>query len=380
MPIKVIVPKNSSFLLPDLFGVVDYLVVDAVPDTVMPSLIAGFGTSDDASFTYVIKGTDFSVGMIRGRPFITTGMLETITYTPSTGGGIVVTDIDIDMSVFSSTVAADATGRNPLAVESYLMKQSWDITLGQGDDVAPAKTLVGDGKALYLRGNDRIHGGGGNDDLFGGAGRDKLFGDAGDDRLDGGIGVDVLRGGAGNDTLLGGSDAKADKLFGGLGDDTLVGGNGGARMLGGGGNDSLEGGGGGDTLRGGKGADILWGYGANDTIAGETGNDLLYGDGGDDDLDGGRGNDALTGGFGSDVFRFRDGDGHDTITDFQPGGPVDIVNLAAVTEIVDFADLSDTHMRQVGDDVVIDDGAGLVITLLDVNMARLSSDHFDFAI
>ncbi len=48
---------------------------------------------------------------------------------------------------------------------------------------------------------------------------------------------------------------------------------------------------------------------------------------GHDTLDAGPGNDLLTGASGSDVFVFRDGDGDDEITDFEPGS--DVIDVTA---------------------------------------------------
>ncbi len=65
-----------------------------------------------------------------------------------------------------------------------------------------------------------------------------------------------------------------------------------------------------DTLKGGAG---------NDTIKGNAGNDKIYGDAGNDSLYGGKGNDNLLGGAGNDVFYYAQGDGNDTIADFEAG-------------------------------------------------------------
>jgi Ca2+-binding RTX toxin-like protein len=54
-----------------------------------------------------------------------------------------------------------------------------------------------------------------------------------------------------------------------------------------------------------------------------TGNDLanhITGNTGNNVIDGGKGDDLLTGGGGSDTFVIHKGDGHDTITDFNPTG------------------------------------------------------------
>lgn len=55
-----------------------------------------------------------------------------------------------------------------------------------------------------------------------------------------------------------------------------------------------------------------------------------------------------------------------------------MIILGGVTAITDFADLRDNHMAQVGADVVIDDGAGLTITLQDVDLGDLGARDFIF--
>ncbi len=138
-----------------------------------------------------------------------------------------------------------------------------------------------------------------DDNLDGGDGNDTLYGYTGDDTLAGGTGNDLVYGGDGNDEITGGSGD--DTVSGGAGNDTISGDAGNDDMFGGDGNDEMSGGSGNDTLQGGDG---------NDVMTGGDGNDALKGD---------RGDDILTGGAGADFFSFRADDGHDTITDFNPG-------------------------------------------------------------
>ena len=72
-----------------------------------------------------------------------------------------------------------------------------------------------------------------------------------------------------------------------------------------------------DTIYGGAGTDTLIGGAGNDELYGEKGNDSLHGGAGSDSLWGGAGDDILTGGGGADIFYYKDGDGNDTITDFN---------------------------------------------------------------
>lgn len=83
--------------------------------------------------------------------------------------------------------------------------------------------------------------------------------------------------------------------------------------------DNLVGGIGADTLAGLSGNDTLSGLGAQDRLSGDAGDDLLYGGSGADVLDGGTGRDTLWGGSAADVFVFQQGDGLDSLRDFQNG-------------------------------------------------------------
>ena len=74
------------------------------------------------------------------------------------------------------------------------------------------------------------------------------------------------------------------------------------------GNSKLYGQNGNDTLVGGIGRDSLVGGSGKDSLNGGKGNDTLYG---------GLGNDILSGGAGTDLFLYYNGDGNDTIKDFE---------------------------------------------------------------
>ncbi|MCW1918051.1 Hint domain-containing protein [Rhodobacter sp. KR11] len=97
---------------------------------------------------------------------------------------------------------------------------------------------------------------------------------------------------------------------------------------------------------GGDNADLLFGGAGNDTISGGTGDDHILG---------GAGNDSLTLGTGSDILDLVNGDGQDTVTDFNmtlvSGKTTDQLNVA------DLLDLNGNPVR-VNDVVVTDDGFG----------------------
>ncbi|MEA5517949.1 calcium-binding protein [Limnoraphis robusta Tam1] len=137
---------------------------------------------------------------------------------------------------------------------------------------------IPDGSPLEVIGTDD------SETLEGKQGNDLVAGLFGDDTLFGNSGDDVLRG-----------DANSRSPGGSGGDDVISGGAG---------NDQIGGKAGNDLLSGDEGDDLIWGDAGNDTIMGVTGNDTLTGD-------------DFSGGSGSDLFVFGNGDGTDTITDFD---------------------------------------------------------------
>ncbi|MET3432234.1 Ca2+-binding RTX toxin-like protein [Herbaspirillum seropedicae] len=246
---------------------------------------------------------------------------------------------------------------------------------GDGNDnlygYAGSDTLIGGDGNDFLNGDageDTLSGGKGNDRLRGEAGNDTYFFNQGDgvdtisdgDYVDGNL--DTLRLGAGINpsgtviarvgnhlTLTWGTDAVTlEDYFSGtyyriekiVFDDgttwayselasrlTQTGTSGNEywtglrdqsnRMNGMAGNDSLSGGQLADTIDGGDGNDNLYGYAGSDTLIGGDGNDILNGDAGEDTLSGGKGNDRLRGEAGNDTYFFNQGDGVDTISDFD---------------------------------------------------------------
>ena len=191
-------------------------------------------------------------------------------------------------------------------------------------------------------------------------------------------------GGSGNDTIIG--NDVANKLLGGAGDDVLIGMAGNDRLIGqsgadtlsgGGGKDSLAGKGGADTLNGGGGKDKLNGGRGNDQLNGDGGNDVLRGNGGKDILNGGYGDDTLIGGGGADVFVWSSG--NDTVTDFNATKPNEVIDLSGAAWASSYADLvNNNNLSQVGADVLIDDGAGNTMLLLNVALADLDASDFLF--
>lgn len=218
-------------------------------------------------------------------------------------------------------------------------------------------------------GNDRIDGNQGDDTLLGNYGDDKIDGGAGNDGLAGGVGQDRVNGGQGDDTIDGGTGN--DDLNGEAGDDVVEGGVGDDKIDGGRGVDHLLGGFGQDSVAGGESDDLLEGNQGADNLDGGRGNDIISGGSGDDRLIGGGGMDSLTGGDGRDVFVITKDEQKDVIVDFSTID--DAIDVSAFSRLT--ADDVLALAKQVGDDVVIELGRDVTVTLQDTELGGLSSDH-----
>ena len=319
------------------------------------------------------------------------------------------------------TAPVDGTEGNDHMVLGYSDAQGQMI---DGSDGASEVILGygGDDKIFSGGGNDEVHGGTGNDFIRAEAGNDLIVGGDGNDVLDGGLGADTLQGGAGDDVywideagdvisdVAGGGHDKvlsgishvlgadfeelwlnegsaathgtgnetANKIVGnanfnillGLdGNDQIFGEAGEDRLEGGAGNDNLFGGSGLDALFGGDGSDKLYGGAGADTLSGGAGNDSLSADDGGDRLIGGTGTDLLSGAAGNDVFVFAQGDGRDTVKNFQNG--IDLIEFAGLS----FADLT---IRGIGSTVQITDGFGDCVILSNTLLVDIDATDFLF--
>lgn len=248
--------------------------------------------------------------------------------------------------------------------------ETFDVELGDGNDVLHLDMLSNESVLRGGEGNDRILGGanvlGFHEYLFGGPGNDILRGSWGVDILDGGPGADTLSGGTSGEPVFdhpflpffphvdtvtyagrignvrADADGVADDGERGEGDliraniEALVGGRGndvlggtttnfgtvdgpkgfvaalrGMRLEGRRGDDVLRGHRAVDRLIGGRGNDILRGNRRADRMVGNRGNDRLIGGIGSDEMEGRRGNDLLWGGKGRD--RLSGGIGRDLL-------------------------------------------------------------------
>ncbi len=324
MPIEFTLPLNGSYTISDIVGVIDFITIDASITSASPTSFTGAGVYDGQVASFTAAGSGFGLGLIGGQPYITSGVMDSLTFTVG-GDSLVWANMNVQMNEFSQAIHDDDTGANPSAIEDYLLAFDWVFNLSNGNDVAPAGATIGDGVPFNTQGDDVFNGLGGDDNLFSGDGNDSMFGGLGNDTLNGGNGRDILDGGLGLDILIGGT-----------GHDRLSGGNG------------------------------------EDELRGFSGRDLMIG---------GRQDDMLTGGLGPDRFLFRNNDGNDVITDFDAMDDREVIILRFVSGITDWNDLSDPangHMTQVGADVVIDDGAGLTVTLENVDAGDLDANDFIF--
>ncbi len=226
---------------------------------------------------------------------------------------------------------------SPSGVTINLLEHTASGGDAEGDTLAGIEYVRGSAYDDVLIGDDGdnfLCGLGGDDVMFGGAGNDIIRGAADADYIDGGSGKDIatywsstsgvtvdLESGTGSDghaegdTLISieivlGSEFWADTLIAAESGSDLYGYGGDDTLIGRAGRDLLSGGAGNDNLSGGDNADMLFGEGGNDTLDGQSGNDLITA---------GTGNDTIAGGAGADQFKFREGDGHDVITDFEAG-------------------------------------------------------------
>ncbi|MFM2281806.1 MAG: hypothetical protein RLZZ444_4037, partial [Pseudomonadota bacterium] len=127
-----------------------------------------------------------------------------------------------------------------------------------------------------------------------------------------------------------------------------------------------------DRFTGTSAGDRLVGTMGADVIRGLADADRIFGGAGKDRIDGGAGHDRITGGVENDQFVFSGSFGKDTITDFDAvGSDHDLLDIRSIKSITSWNDLTSHHMRQVGDDVVINAGSGATITLTDLWMLTL---------
>ncbi len=177
-----------------------------------------------------------------------------------------------------------------------------------------------------------------------------LVGDKGDDLIVSNGGNDVIQAGKGNDTIYVGGYGNTQVDAGTGNDKIYIRGNGLTTVWAGDGNDEIK--------FTGKSNSVDLDIGSIRAFGG-TGQDTITGGSRDDLIDGGTGNDVLLGGLGNDIYIFRNGDGNDTITDFDDSSSnrLDTVLFADLT----YPDI--TGLQRTGNDLIVTYGVGNSITI-----------------
>ncbi|MBD2682122.1 MULTISPECIES: DUF4347 domain-containing protein [Nostoc] len=114
-----------------------------------------------------------------------------------------------------------------------------------------------------------------------------------------------------------------------------------------------------NNLQGTSSDDLIFGFASNDTIVGGGGNDRIYG---------GFGTDNLTGGTGNDIFVIVQGEGRDTIKDFNLNE-----DLIALSSGISYSNLSIT---QSNNDTLIKIGTVSLALLTGITASNLNATHF----
>ena len=85
----------------------------------------------------------------------------------------------------------------------------------------------------------------------------------------------------------------------------------------------------------------------------------------------------MRGGGGADDFIFKGKFGRDVIKDFNAQNHKEDIDLSGVKPIKNFRDLSNNHMSQDGDDVLIEAGQNKIV-LKSVELSELDAGDFLF--
>ena len=136
----------------------------------------------------------------------------------------------------------------------------------------------------------------------------------------------------------------------------------------------VEGGSGTDTFIGGAAAVTFIGGSGTEVLTGGSGDDTIVAGSGKDTITGGKGDDTLTAGKGTDTFMYSGNFGNDTISAFNVHH--DFIHFAA-NDFTSYSELQ-SHMAQVGTDVVITLDASDSIVLTHETLASFTSTDFIF--
>ena len=142
-------------------------------------------------------------------------------------------------------------------------------------------------------------------------------------------------------------------------------------------------------------ANKITGTSQDDYIDGAAGADTINGGKGNDTLAGGKGNDSLKGGADADVFLYSDGDGNDTIVDYEEedtikitSGTIEKISTTKAGSVVFTFGSGKITLKDAGDKVVAyEDSTGKHYYPVDINtagtaatlLAAYGKDEFNFA-
>jgi Ca2+-binding RTX toxin-like protein len=242
---------------------------------------------------------------------------------------------------------------------------SLSTTVNAGEGANTITGTSGDNLLIAGDGANTVTVTSGDNLLIAGDGANTITATTGDNDITTGSGANTITVTSGNNTIHAGDGANTIVATSGI--NTITTGSGANTITTGG----LAGGG--NTINAGDGANTITTGAGDDTITSGDGADTITTGGGDDIINAGGGSDIMTGGAGSDDFIFEDGFGIDGIIDFNAFDGGEDINLSAVTEIVDYTDLTANHLTaNASGAAVIFDGAntitltGVLITDLDV--------------
>jgi Ca2+-binding RTX toxin-like protein len=304
----------------------DIYVVDNASDVVAEKLNEGIDTVR-ASINYTLADTLENLTLTGTADLIGTGNSLDNVLTGNAGNSTLLGGEGNDRLIAGgASTMLGGTGD-----DTYVVNSDNDLVIenpGEGLDTVLSSityALTENVEHLKLLGTFDLNGtGNGLDNV--------ITGNVGNNMLDGGLGADTMSGGSGNDTYIVDNTGDQTIELADNGIDSVLSGSSWTLA------DNVEN----LTLTGtanlngtGNGLDnVINGNTGNNMLDGEAGNDVLTGNGGNDFFAGGTGNDTLLGGLNSDTYRWRQGDGLDTLSDaggndsVQFGAGLNLDNLA----------------------------------------------------
>jgi Ca2+-binding RTX toxin-like protein len=298
----------------------------------VPEIFNSDGTSASFDTRSDNKGPEpegVVTGVIAGRTYAFIGLERTsgvIVYdvtnpTSPTFVQLITTPGDIAPEGLTFISAQESpTGKPLLVVSNEVSKTTTTYEITTDNDQGYKPVINGTtGKDVLHGGNDSeiFYGFAGNDVINAGKGNNNVYGGDGDDIIKSGSGDDILNGGNGDDNINAGDGNNL--LYGGAGDDLLKAGDGDDVIYGGDGSDRIFAGNGVNTIYAGAGDDLIHGGANADFINAGAGSDRIFAGAGNNTILGGAGDDFIWLGGGQDTVILAQGNGLDTIYNFQLG-------------------------------------------------------------